>query len=454
MLRSFRSRLLVATTLWICLALVASGVMLSRLFHNQVHELFEDELRGHLEELVDLVEVGPDGQPGLRQTLVDKRFGTPGSGYYWQIDTASGGGLRSGSLGERTIRDLSGPSAHRFPGMLWGLDDGLRIMTAVKSIGGAAPPIEVTIAAEAHVIGDVVARFRDELALAFGLLGIGLIAGSWATLSFGLRPLRRIGDALKAIHAGRAAHMPSGLPDEVGALAEDLNTLIDRNQVMLMKARSDAGRLAHGLKTPLAILLAEANRLSAPDQQQIAQVLIEQCNRMRRLIDFQLVTGQSSPGTLTRNRQSASAGDIARKVIIALSTLYKDRNLDFSLDGGDTLKLDMDERDLEEIMGNLVDNACKWARHAIAVSIEAGPAGQCDIRVEDDGPGLPPDRMEAVFQPGTRLDAAVPGSGLGLAIVRDLVSRVGGRAWIETSQLGGAALCVTIPLDPVTHAER
>lgn len=446
MLSSFRTRLIVGTTLWVIVALVASDVIFWRLFHHHVMQLFEDELRGHYEEITGLAQIDGHGRPSLRHSLNDPRFVKPEAGFYWEIAGPTGIRARSSSLAADSILGETQPAT----------SDGVLAMAGgprgpVYRIVGTwhTPPtneaLTVAIAADARIIDDVVGRFHDELLLAFLGLGAGLVAAAWASVTFGLLPLRRVRSALQAVRLGKAARMPDDLPLEVSALAGDLNRLIEANEQTVRRARAEAGRLAHGLKTPLAALLSEARKADGPRDGTSGGTLVEQCERMRRQIEYQLATlrpeeaSQLVPGNVT------VAAPAAQRVIVALSNLYENRRLSFSLEGASDAIIACDPRDFDELIGNLVDNAGKWARTSVKVSLEKLGSERVIVRVEDDGPGLPAAAREIVFRPGNRLDDSKCGNGLGLAIVRDIVSRYGGRAWMASSPLGGASACLELP---------
>lgn len=446
MLQSFRSRLVLGTVLWVIVALVVSFFILSQLFRHQVTSLFNEELKGHFDELMVLAEFGQDGRPRLRHAFAEPRFETPGSGFYWQLavghqSVVRSPSLRDGRLPSESVKHSDGHSL--VPAI--GPAGPLFMIAGAKQIADQPERIEIAIAADERIVEDVVSRFNKELIYSFLVMGAGLIAAAWASITFGLYPLGRIRSALTDIHSGAAMHLPDTLPSEVAPLAGDLNALLDANRRAVQRAKAESGRLAHGLKTPLAIVMAEARNLDVFGAGERGRSIVEQCERMRRQIEFQLKTARAAATTDRTPGTVARLGPSVQDVVVAMSTLYHERALDFTLEGDLEGVIACDPQDLDEVVGNLVDNAAKWARSRVNTLISAGPGTNYTIRIEDDGPGLPAGAIETVFDPGARLDETKPGSGLGLAIVRDVVERYGGRAWIERSAMGGAAACVELP---------
>lgn len=450
MLRSFRSRLLIGTTIWVFVALLASFGVLSHLFRHQVTALFEEELRGHLDELIGLAELDAEEIPGLRHSLNDPRFEVLGGSFYWEIRSEAGRTARSPSLAGASFLPAGSPPLVDGRSLVTGVGPAGPIMTILgrKSLPSGGDALLVGIAADTQVVDVVLRRFDDELAFSLATIGAGLVIAAWASITFGFYPLRRIRAALSAIHTGKASRLPDDFPTEVSGLARDVNRLIDANQETVRRARVEVGRLAHGLKTPLAIMLAEARRLEAGAAAEAGREIAEQCERMQRQIEYQLSTSRPGGAAERAPGDVTVLGPAVREVIVALSALYSDRKLSFELDGDLDLLAACASEDVHEIVGNLVDNAGKWARTLVRTKVGATERGLVTIRVEDDGPGLPKEARDRVFDVGARFDESKPGSGLGLAIVRDLVRRYGGSVRMERSDLGGAAAYVELPAAP------
>jgi signal transduction histidine kinase len=258
--------------------------------------------------------------------------------------------------------------------------------------------------------------------------------------------MTRLRGALAEIKSGKAGHLPRDFPSEVQPLIDDLNSMIDLNKQMVQRARAQAGNLAHGLKTPLAVLTDEADRLAARGETAEAETIAQQCLRMRRQIDYQIAraraaASRSMPGV------AAPVETAVTNIVSALKRLYAEKELKFAFAVDQNCVALCDPMDLNEMLANLVDNACKWAKREVAITGSVDLVRNCAvIHVDDDGPGLPPESMDVVFQIGERLDERVPGSGLGLPIVRDLAQLYGGAIHLESSDKGGLKAVLTLPL--------
>jgi signal transduction histidine kinase len=301
------------------------------------------------------------------------------------------------------------------------------------------------IGADQRIVDDVLRHFNQALALSLGTLAIALIGAGTLQAWFGLRPMRRLRDALGDIRAGKAETLPGDFPSEVRPLVDDLNALIDANTQMVRRARTQAGNLAHGLKTPLAVLTDEARRLLARGDTEGAAVLTQQTGRMQRQIDFQLARARAAanaglPGVITQVEPAFAS------IAAAMRRLYAHRELTIVHTAETELLAAVDPNDLDEMVANLVDNACKWARGVVSIKATRDtPTGQLLITIVDDGPGIPADALNRAFAPGERLDEAKPGSGLGLAIVRDLATLHGGSVELSNGRNGGLHAELRLP---------
>lgn len=442
LIASFRNRLILGAVVWIAAGVVASGFALSSLYRDYVTTSFDDELRGHADELGDLIGFDAKGRPVLQHALSDSRFLAPRSGYYWEVEADGQPVLTSSSLAGRGL--ALGPPP----------PEGVDRVASARAPTGEVRTIErlvkrpwwpkrlrLVMGADQRLLTDLVARFNARMAASLAVIALGLMAAAVAQVWLGLRPLGRMRAALAAIRRGEAASLPADLPLEVAPLASDLNGLLEANREMVRRARVQAANLAHGLKTPLSILMDEGERLIAAGQGAAGETILREGERMRRQIDFEMARARAAAGGAPGAATGLTAA--AQEVQAALRRLYPDRG--FESDGLLDVAVRCEAEDLHEILGNLLDNAAKWSRTRIRLS--AGRLdGQVRIAVDDDGPGIAPEDRERVFGVGERLDERLPGSGLGLAIVRDLAGRYGGKVWLEDSPLGGARACVSLPL--------
>lgn len=442
---SFRTRLIVGAVIWITAGMAVSGVVLSELFRAQVTQQFDDELHGHAAELAALAGVEADGRPTIVRRLSDPRFLPPRSGYYWQLSTADGRRIVSPSLQGAALMiaqpvPVAGQELHRF---IQGPTGELRLVERVVTPPGSAAPLRIAIGSDERLLNEVLTRFNRTLALSLGFISLGLICAAGAQIWFGLRPLARVREALAAVRGGQAQSLPEDLPNEVRPLAADLNALLEANSEMLRRARTQAGNLGHALKTPLAILADEAQRLHAAGQTESANVLLTQTERMRRQIDFQMARARAaaSRGALG---VTCEVGAVLAPVISAMRRLHGRRGISFHVEDAEPHQVAMDPLDLGEVLANILDNAGKWAATRVTISI-VETRDTVRINIDDDGAGLPPEAWEVVFDIGERLDEQAPGSGLGLAIVRDLITLYGGRVWLERSPPGGLRAVLMLP---------
>jgi signal transduction histidine kinase len=317
--------------------------------------------------------------------------------------------------------------------------------------------VRVAVAIDTREIDSVIVALRRTLGMALSIMAVGLIGAAIAQITFGLWPLSRIRRGLAAIRLGHARRLPDDLPAEVMPLAQGLNDVLAANEVVVQRARIQAGNLAHALKTPLAVLMDEAERLKARGES--GALILRECERMRRQIESHLARARAAASSASVTAATPLMPALA-SLVSAIGRLYRDRDLRFEMPGDDhEILVSCEAEDLDEILGNLMDNAAKWARTRIAVRIDPSIPGRVRIFVEDDGPGMPADASESVFRVGQRLDEQMPGSGLGLAIVRDVAELYGGRAWIERTDGDGTTVGLELPaevpaMSPVVRRER
>jgi signal transduction histidine kinase len=283
----------------------------------------------------------------------------------------------------------------------------------------------------------------DTHGLLFGVVVLALLALGLRQVRRALSPLDRLRERLAAIHAGGETVVAGEYPAEVQPLVDDLNVLLQQRDQAVRRAIAKAGDLAHGLKTPLAVLTQEAERARAAGQQELADSLDEQIGRMRRQLEYHLAHARAaasgaSVGTVASVRESAEG------LVRTLTRLHAARGLTMDVVVDPAHVVRVQREDLDEMLGNLMDNACKWTRSRVAVSSQA-QAGTVVISVEDDGPGVPPADRDVVLQRGVRADEAAPGTGLGLAIVRDLAQLYGGSIQLGDAASGGLRAVLTLP---------
>jgi signal transduction histidine kinase len=445
---SLRVRLLAAGAGSILIALALAGVGLTLLFERHVERRVIAELELNLRQLIGHLGRDAGGALQLERPLADPRFEQPLSGLYWQIvKQPSGPVLRSRSLWDEAldlpVDRLPAPEVHRH--VIRG-PDGAALLVVERSVdlparagGGAIRAIVAIDRAEIHAAGRA---FAGELAPSLALLFAVLLAAAWVQVSVGLRPLDTIRRKLAAIRAGAAARMGEDFPDEVRPLAAEVDSLLAAQDTSLERARGHAADLAHGLKTPLTVLADDARQLRARGEVELADEISALADGMHRHVERALARARS--GARARGGASQPVSPVAARVVEVMRRTPRGRDLHWRLDVPGDLRVGVDGQDLTEMLGNLADNAGKWARTEVRLSARRDDEAAAVV-VEDDGPGVPEDELATVLTRGGRLDASKPGAGLGLAIVGDLVEAYGGSLSLGRSLLGGLRVELRLP---------
>lgn len=449
---SLRWRLLAVTGLLAALLVTLAGALLLGLFRSEVQRQFASGLRSQLDEVTARLSWSATGEPQLQPaSLSDPRWRRPYGGLYWQVEPVQPGGplpMRSRSLwdvqlavpadavadGEVHVHEVQGPAGQ----------DLLLLERSVRPAGDATGAWRVLVAGDLRETEAAVQRLRRALTGGALLLLVLMLAAAWVQTGIGLAPLRRLQAALAALRGGQAARLAGRFPSELQPLVDDFNGVLERQADSLARARTQAGNLAHALKTPLAVLAQAAEQ---PDLAgtPAAALLGEQVQRIRRQVDWHLARAraaalQGQPGARTPLRASAEA------LLRVLQRQHAERGPALSLDLPENeLAFAGDAQDLQEMLGNLLDNACRWARGRVRLSAAPAAEGRLCILVDDDGPGIPPAQRAQALLRGQRLDESLPGSGLGLAIVAELAQLYGGALSLDESPLGGLRARLLLP---------
>jgi signal transduction histidine kinase len=440
-IKSLSLRLVVGAAISVAVALAIAAVLLGALFRDYVERGLEARLNAQLDGLVTITEIGEDGRPQPLRELAEPRFQQPLSGWYWQISPAAGGEpTRSRSLWDDVLPTVSGlvagPAA--FQDIAGPADQPLYAGARLITLPGSDREFVFTVAADRAEITAETRPFTVTLRLSLATLGLVLVGALIVQVRYGLDPLKRIPKALADIRSGRADRLTGDFPSEVEPLAVEINALIDHNEKVVDRARTHVGNLAHALKTPLTVLRGEAARAGGA----LAAIVAGQGEIMTRHVDHYLARARIA----ARHRALGARAEV-RPVVEdlrrTLDRIHQDRGLDIAVEGEEAV-FRGDREDLEEMVGNLLDNACKWAAARVRVSVHRR-GGDIEIRVADDGPGLEADERETALTRGRRLDESKPGSGLGLAIVADLVAHYGGTLDLARADIGGLAAILTLP---------
>jgi signal transduction histidine kinase len=436
---SLAARLIRASLLWIVLALGAAVFVLSGLYREHVEQELGERAEGYLDELSAAVDVPASGELDLQRDLSDPLFRRPYSGLYWEVSVAGDTLHRSRSLWDQTLAPPREHVAGGAPAEQAGPEgQHLLVWTRIIRYPGFASPITLRVAAHDARVEIMAASFTRTLAISLAILAAGLIGLVVAQIRFGLAPLRRLGDSITQLRGGHVDRIAGDYPSEIRPLVEDLNAVLHENRELLVRARAQAGNLAHALKTPLAVI---RNSLSGPGAAPGAGSMLGEVERMHAAIERHLVRARA--GAIALHARHVLIRPALDDVIRAVRRIHDDR-VAITVLGPDDLRFRGDAADLQEIFGNLLENASKWARSAVRVELSAG-ADSVRIVLHDDGPGIPAEHRAEAVKRGVRLDTTRPGSGLGLQIVDELCSVYGGSLELGDSPLGGLAAAVTLP---------
>jgi signal transduction histidine kinase len=452
---SLALRLFISATAWTVVILVATGIVLSSLYRQAVERSFDRRLVVYLRTLVADVATPPeDAADKMAPSLGEPLFELPLSGWYWQVTrlNAQKPDVRS----SRSLWDAGLPHLDEF-GVATDADgtrrnyvagpEEQRLREIERTVDlGDDGRFRIAVAGDSSEIDEETRSFDQALAVTFCVLAVVLLLTTLFQVSFGLAPLKRLSKSLLAIRTGSAERLQGRFPFEIEELARETNALIDANREIVERARTHVGNLAHALKTPLSVVVNEA---TARGDDPLAIKVREQANIMRDQVTHHLDRARLAArltvvGTITDVR--AVVTSLAR----TMEKLHHDRGIAIDIEAATEARFPGERQDLEEMVGNLVDNACKWARSRVAIEVVAEPAEvrqrpTIRIIVDDDGVGLTPAQREQVARRGQRLDETKPGSGLGLSIVVDLAALYGGRFSLGAAPIGGLRAELVLP---------
>ncbi|HZQ13473.1 MAG TPA: sensor histidine kinase [Pseudolabrys sp.] len=449
---SLALRLFLSATALVAAILVITGVVLSSLYRDAVERSFDRRLGVYLRTLVADLAAPEDPNGKFPQSLGEPLFELPLSGWYWQVtrldpdkhDVRSSRSLWDGGLPHlESLGIKPGPDGSRSGYVTAPEDQRLRQVERTVDLGDEGHYL-VAVAGDAGEIAQETRAFDQALAITFSILAAVLLVTTMFQVRFGLAPLKRITDSLAAIRSGKAERLAGEFPVEIAPLARETNALIEANKEIVERARTHVGNLAHALKTPLSVMVNEA---AARPHDPLAGKVREQADIMRdqvarHLERARLAARLSVLGSVTEVQPVVTA--LAR----TMEKIHHDRGVVIEVRADEQARFRGERPDLEEMIGNLVDNACKWA--VSRVSIDVASEHRADrqllrIVVDDDGRGLSPSERERVARRGSRLDETKPGSGLGLSIVVELAALYGGALNLGAAPLGGLRAELVLP---------
>jgi signal transduction histidine kinase len=450
-LGSIRARLMALAVGGILATLAIAGVTLTFVFRNHIESRAAQEMNLRLLEVVAALSVEGADHTLVVKPLGDPRYDQPYSGLYWQVSENGNPVLRSRSLWDREI-PVESPDGGGGSGQLRLGPNKSRLFAADREVTieepGGVRRLLVSMAVDYRDIERAGRAFTGEVSRVLVLIAAVLMVWAWLQTSLGISPLRRLQEQIELIRHGRARRLGSNVPAEVNGVVAELNGLLDHQEQAGAKARERAGALAHGLKTPLTILSGQIRKLEDAGQGDSARVLREQLGLMRQHIDRELararISGPMSPGMIRSDVES-----LVERVVQLMRHMPRGEDITWTIDLPPGLTLLIDSSDLGEILGNLLDNARKWARSRVRVGARVDE-GRVDLVVEDDGPGIPAAERDRAMIPGERVHTGshgrhVEGSGLGLSIVGRILDEYGATLLLGQEPNGGCRCCFQLP---------
>lgn len=437
---SLTRRMIVIAAAWIFVLLAGGGYALDRVLTTAITRNFDAQLSYALTAMIASAEIAPDGEVRFSRPLGDQRFLEPYSGLYWQVTAPEAEPFRSRSLWDRAIstdqenakEEIHVYDTREFP------QEPLRVLQRDVRLPGSDKLWRFQVAESRAGLDEQIHILRSTLIWSFVALGLGLIVLAALQATYGLWPLRRVRRAIAAIRSGRMDRVPEGFPPEIEPFVVELNALIEHNEAQSEAARRHAGNLAHALKTPMAVLMNEAMAQSP----ELSSTVIRETATMRRQVDHHLARARAL-GRRAAGQARAPIWPSLEAVQRAVSRMHGHATVDIA--GDKDAAFAGERQDLEEMLGNLIENAAKYGSGRVFVTVSK-TEDFIDILVEDDGPGIPPERRNELFGRGARLDTSKPGTGLGLSIVRDVVEIYGGEIILDESEdLGGLAATLRLP---------
>jgi len=427
--------------IWILILLGLGGFGLYRVLNVAVTRNFDSQLDYVLTAMISSGEIDPAGEVRFIRPLGDQRFLEPSSGLYYQVSGAGHEPFRSRSLWDRALQDGGDHrdlSVHLYDSKQFA-GEPLRIMERDITLPGSTTIWRFQVAQARAGLDDQIAIIGRTLIRSFAVLGLGLIVMSALQATFGLWPLRRVRREIADIRAGRRSRVDARLPVEIAPMVEELNALLAHNERQAEEARTHAGNLAHALKTPLTVIMNEATA-NTPN---LGKIVVREATTMRRQVDHHLARARAV-GRRGAAQSVAELWPSLQAVERAVGRLYPDVTIDLA--GDKKARARVERQDLDEMLGNLIENAAKYGGGRVFVTVER-QTGFVEVLIEDDGTGIPEEQRQAIFERGARLDTGKPGTGLGLAIVRDVAEIYEGSVALEESEdLGGLAVRLRLPL--------
>jgi signal transduction histidine kinase len=453
--KSLSFRLVIITAIWSVIILVITGIVLAQLFRASIERNYDARLQTQLDGLLATIELSADNQLNLVRPLPEPRFSLPFSGWYWQVTPAPTSKVKPAtspsmldqqlnpSLGTSRKTAKTGEESYYLVGPE---NETLRIFEEKLRLAGSNDLFTFIVAGDMKEVDWQVSGFINTLMIALGTLAAGLALVAFFQVRFGLRPLRYLSEGLIAVRSGKANRLEGRYPVEIQPVADELNLLLESNDEVVERSRTQVGNLAHALKTPLSVINNEARTRDG----ELSDKVLEQTSLMQEQVNLYLDRASRA----ARARTLSAVTEVEPVLLSLARTLERinyESGIKVEVSCSDNARFRGERQDLEEIVGNLLENAFKFARERIklqaiwrASEMDEGRVW-IDLFVEDDGVGLTPEQRNEAIKRGHRIDETKPGSGLGLSIVTETASMYGGKIKLETSKLGGLRVKVKLP---------
>jgi signal transduction histidine kinase len=438
---SLAFRIITFSGVWILVTLILTASLLVYFYLEHSAQHYDEHVTMHLEELLEASGFTPEGTFRLTFQPSDPRYHDLNSGWYWEVRQSEKTLMRSPSLGTSilamgdvqagkspVVYEITGPS-----------QEPLRVRVLAVEYEPGAEPLVFLASAPMTGVQDDVLNYSNHVIASFLVLGIGLLLAVVLQVRVALQPLKAISTGISDIREGKASKLDESYLADVQPLVDELNNLLEHNAVLLKRARNRLGDLAHSVKNPLTVIKNEAHNME-PEQKEL---IIQQTSDISRNVDHYLTRARTF-GTEKVLGSRSEIRPVVEDLIYAMRRLYQDRDLEYDISCANECWFRGEGQDLEEMMGNLIDNASKWAKSRVLIHGESDHV-HLVLVVEDDGPGIPEEEIEEVMNRGHRLDESKPGHGQGLGIVKDIAELYGGSLTLGHGNLGGLRAELVLP---------
>jgi signal transduction histidine kinase len=448
---SLRFRLMALAIAATSLIVGITGIAFYLLFQRHVEGFLAVELDRHFQQLLSKVEISEQGNIVIRSRLSDPRFSQPNGGLYWQIMVDGQPPIRSRSLWDETLSiqnppDVNSPNkSETIKGPLGAEIFAMEHLVEIPVPGTAGKPVLFIVAEDRSRVSNAISSFASSTTRGLGLVYVALLAGSSLMIALGLRPLAALRKGVEQVRIGALQRLSEIVPQEVAPLVQEVNGLVEARETQLERARQRASNLAHGLKTPLAVMVSIADELNSDGNRKVAGDIKQAVGQMHGLVERELAKSRMTDGSASYRSNLAQT---AHRVVETIRRAPRGDELLWRVDIANDIEVGMDATDLTEMLGCLIDNARKHAASLVRVAYDNET-----LVVEDDGLGVDDDKLSTILQRGVRLDSTKPGSGLGLSIVSDLADVYKFDLSVTRGVLGGLQVTAAIPSKPDTAAQ-